>query len=90
MTLRMRDVRQHISNMGFDKGLVHCMELLIEENIGLKQNMVALAELQQQVIASLDKFNTIGTSIADQLDELKRKGQQYEQVSSERTDGEAP
>lgn len=83
MALRARDLRSNILSMGFEKGVVHTVELMIEESIGYRQNLVQMAELQSQMLDKLADMVDVSGHMRQRLDEMKRREEQYDSVRSE-------
>ncbi len=82
MPVRARDIRRTIMEMGFEKGVVHILELMAEENISTRQDMLTMAELQSTVVESLGELNVINDGMAKQINEMHRKEDQYAAVRS--------
>lgn len=82
--IRARDLRANIADMGFERGVVHTVELLIGECIEQRQHLRELTELVSQCINQVDQMVVVGGAMKDQLQLIKR-----EQSQRGDTDGEA-
>ncbi len=86
MPVRARDIRRWIKELGFENGVVHTLEQMAEEQISHRQDMASLADIQSTVVESLERLNIIHEGVAKQLDEMRRREEQYNAVRSERID----
>ncbi len=70
--IRARDLRVIIKEMGFEKGMVHVLELVLEQQVELQQNMRTVAELADRCIDELGKLIAIGGQMKQTVDQLHR------------------
>lgn len=70
--IRARDLRVILKNMGFEKGVVHTLELVLEQQMELQQNMRTVAELADRCIDELGKLIAIGGQMKQTVDQLRR------------------
>jgi hypothetical protein len=61
-----------LKNMGFEKGVVHTLELVLEQQMELQQNMRTVAELADRCIDELGKLIAIGGQMKQTVDQLRR------------------
>lgn len=78
--LKARDLRVNIKELGFEKGVVMTLELLLDEWAGMRQGMVDMANVQTQMIDTLTDVTNVGHHIATQMKEMKRKEEQFDSV----------
>jgi hypothetical protein len=64
--------------MGFEKGVVHTLELLLDEYAQTRQHMRELTELVQLCINQIDNFVNIGQGMQRKLDQIARDKEQGE------------
>jgi hypothetical protein len=62
--------------MGFEKGMVHSLERLLDEMAGWREDIRQLVELTAQCIDGVEKLNQINDGMKRKLDELRRIRQQ--------------
>jgi hypothetical protein len=70
--IRARDLRVIIKEMGYEKGIVHVLELVLEQQVELQQNMRTVAELADRCIDELGKLIAIGGQMKQTVDQLHR------------------
>jgi hypothetical protein len=70
--IRARDLRVTIKEMGFEKGIVHVLELVLEQQVELQQNMRTVAELADRCIDELGKLIAFGGQMKQTVDQLHR------------------
>jgi hypothetical protein len=76
MVVRARDLRMAVQGMGFEKGVMHTLELALEELSALKQQQVQIAELVYMCINQIETMVRFGAATKDALEELKRVASQ--------------
>ncbi len=76
-TVKGRDLRYNIRLLGFEKGVVATLELLLDEMAGHRQAMKEMAELQSNMIDRLTEVIQIGGSMAVKMKEFDRTTNQY-------------
>ena len=76
---RARDVRANIIEMGFEKGVELSPTLLADEITGMRQSIIAMAEMQDQFINLLTSMGQINGAIAQKVDEMKRLENQFDE-----------
>ena len=72
MSIKARDLRPNIAEMGFERGTVHTLELALEDLSELRLHMQQLTELQVQCMDLIDKFMTISDGMKQSIDTLRR------------------
>lgn len=80
--VRARDLRSNIQEMGFERGVVHTLELLMDEFTAFRQSMRDMARIQGQCIDRLDDFITIGDGMKKQIDDFIRLNKQGDEHDS--------
>jgi hypothetical protein len=70
--IRARDLRANIAEMGFEKGVVHTLELALEQQVEMQQNLRAITELVDMCIKELEKLIAIGGQMKQTVDRLHR------------------
>jgi len=76
MAVRARDLRSNIREMGFEKGVVHTLELALEELSQLRQYIRELSELQNTMTSHVLRFAEISTGMAKRIDQIRRDQEQ--------------
>jgi len=76
MAIRARDLRSNIHEMGFEKGVVHTLELALEELSQQRQYIRELTELQNQLADRLGDFLKIGEKMVGKITQLERDQEQ--------------
>jgi methyl-accepting chemotaxis protein len=72
MAIKARDLRENISTMGFERGVVHSLETAIEEINALRGNMRDAAEVISNMVDQMDRFLNISDGIQSKLNMLER------------------
>jgi hypothetical protein len=69
--------------MGFERGVVHTLELALEELGELRVHMRQLTDLSAQSIDQMQKFMTIASGMQRGIEDLKRsmRGEQHDPQS---------
>jgi hypothetical protein len=75
MPIRARDLRVNIAEQGFERGVVHTLELALEDLNALRSNMRDATELMQVMSDNLEGFLKISSGLNDKLNELRRNRQ---------------
>jgi hypothetical protein len=78
MPIRARDLRVNIAELGFEKGVVHTLELALEDLSAMRQNLHDAAETMQLMSDNLEQFLKISEGLKTQLDMVRRRQQQDE------------
>ena len=76
---RARDVRANIKELGFEKGMEMSLTLMADEQVGIRQAISNLAEMQQQMITLLEQMTTVNGAIAQKMDTMKREEDQHDE-----------
>ena len=84
MTVRARDLRENIKEMGFDRGVVHTLELLLDECAAHRQYLQQLAKIQSDMADRLLELANVGGDLVTRIEAIRRSEEQYEQLKSER------
>jgi hypothetical protein len=74
--IRARDLRENIKAMGFEKGVVHTLELMLDAQVELRQHILAVTELCDKCIDELGKLIHVGGEMRKVIDTIKRERQQ--------------
>jgi hypothetical protein len=78
MSVKARDLRVNIAEMGFGRGVVHTLELALEDLSALRGNLRDAAETMQLMVNELEKFMKVATTMGQRIDEIRRRQQQDE------------
>jgi hypothetical protein len=78
MPIRARDLRVNIAELGFEKGVVHTLELALEDLSAMRQNLHDAAETMQLMSDNLEQFLKISEGLRSQLELFRRRQQQDE------------
>lgn len=78
-----RDLRENIKELGFERGVVVTLELLLEEFTGYRQYLLRLADVQSTCIDSIQQLTEVGGTILQTVNDIRRSEEQYEQIKSE-------
>lgn len=82
--VRARDLRAAIKELGFEPGVVTTMERFLDEFATHRQQQRELVQLVDQCIEQVSMMITVGTTMRDQLEQLKRE----RDISDEVTHGD--
>ena len=72
MAVRARDLRVNIAERGFERGVVHTLELALEDLSALRSNLQTLVNLTDQNIDTMQQFLAIGDSMKQSIEQLRR------------------
>jgi hypothetical protein len=72
MTIKARDVRVNIAEMGFERGVVHSLEATIEEINALRSNLRDAAEVMGNMVEQLERFLHISSTLQNKIHALER------------------
>jgi len=72
MSIKARDVRVNIAEVGFERGVVHSLEAAIEEINALRSNLRDAAEVISNMVDQMDRFMNISEGIQSKLNMLER------------------
>jgi hypothetical protein len=74
----------NIAEMGFEKGVVHTLELALEDMSAIRSNMRDAAELLQGCIDQMDRFLAVSEGMQTRIDQLRRdqQGDEYDEPGS--------
>jgi hypothetical protein len=81
LNVRARDLRDNIKSMGFERGVVHTLELLLDEFAGIRQHMRELTDLTSRCIDQIDTFIRVGDGLTKEIETIKREGKQHDESS---------
>ena len=81
MAVHARDLRRNIKELGFEKGTVVTLELLLEELAGFRQSLMEMAKLQNMMIDTLNNTVQGAGMMRAEVERIQRKvdGGIYEQ-----------
>jgi hypothetical protein len=77
--IRARDLRHNIAEMGFEKGMVHTMELLLEEFSEHRQNMRSLAQMMDLCVKQIETMVEVSDVLKRMVVEVQRQVQEKDQ-----------
>ena len=77
---RARDLRANIATYGFERGVTITLELLLDELMSLRESMVEIASVQNQLIDETQKVVNVSSSMRNILERMTRKEEQHDQV----------
>ena len=80
--VRASDLRSAIKEMGFEPAVVYILELLLDEHTQDRQHLREMASMLDQCIDKVMQMVTVGTSITQQMDQLKRDRQQETRLTT--------
>lgn len=75
--IRARDVRSAVKELGFERGVIHVLELICEERAGDRQTMREIVEMMGQVVNNIDRMVQVGDAMGVQIQEIKRRDEQF-------------
>ena len=78
--VRARDLRDNIRSMGFERGTIYTLELLLDEFAAHRENMRDMTELLAQCIDNVAKMVHVGEHAKAQIEELKRRRDQGDAI----------
>lgn len=84
--VRARDLRSAIKTMGFEPAVVYILELLLDEHTQDRQHLRDMATLLDQCIDKVSQMVNVGTSITQQMDQLKRDRQAGDEIDHSQRD----
>ena len=70
--VRARDLRANIAEHGFENGVVYTLEQLLDEHTQDRQHLREMASLLNRCMDQLNKVVAVGSSITQELDQMKR------------------
>jgi hypothetical protein len=72
MSIKARDVRVNIAEVGFERGVVHSLEATIEEVSALRSNLRDAAEVMGNMVEQLERFLHISSTLQNKIHALER------------------
>ena len=72
MSIKARDLRSNIAELGFERGMTATLELALEDLSELRVHMRQLTELQAQCIDRMAEFMQVGSGLQREIDTLRR------------------
>ena len=72
-TIRARDLRSNIKELGFERGIVVTLEAALEEVGELRQHMRQLTALTGECIDRMQQFVQIGEAMRETIETIKRE-----------------
>ena len=72
MSIKARDLRANVAELGFERGMTVSLELALEDLSELRMHMQQLTELQVQCMDLIDKFMTISDGMKQSIDVMRR------------------
>ena len=70
--VRARDLRTNIAELGFEKGVVATLELILDEFAGDRQHLREMTELLDHCIDLITKLQVVGDQMTKRMDQIKR------------------
>ena len=70
--VRARDLRANIKEMGFEQGVVHTLELALEEFSAMRQNMRSLAEMMDLCVTQTENMLRVTNVLKGMVVDLQR------------------
>jgi hypothetical protein len=81
-SVKARDLKDNIKTYGFEKGVVHTLELLLDEYAGHRQHMRELTDIAARCIENIDRFLVVGESLQKEIQKIRREREQHDDGSS--------
>ena len=81
--LRARDLRANIKELGFDKGVVMTLELMLDEWVGVREQIREMSELQLTICKVVENMTVVADGIANQMNAIKNKEEQFNESRGE-------
>jgi hypothetical protein len=78
MSVKARDLRVNIAAQGFERGVVHTLELALEDLSALRANLRDATEVIQLMADNVEQFLKISEGLRTQLEMVRRRPQQDE------------
>lgn len=78
LPVRARDLRSNILSMGFEKGAVHTLELMLEEHSAMKQTLRDMSEVLQMCVSQVEIMIKVGEGMQNRITEIQRTAAQGE------------
>jgi hypothetical protein len=72
MKVRAVDIRDLLQRHGTERGIIKAMEMICEEQAGLRQTVADAVKLLDQVIDQLTMMSAINGTLVAQVNKLKR------------------
>jgi hypothetical protein len=72
MSIRARDVRVNVAEMGFERGVVHTLEAAIEEINALRVNMRDAIQVIQAMTDNIGNMIQVGTGLQQRIIAMER------------------
>lgn len=69
---RARDLRANIKEMGFERGVVHTLELALEQQSEMHGHIRQMSELITTCIEQVEKMVVVGDHMRQTVDQLRR------------------
>ena len=82
LPVRARDLRSNILSMGFEKGIVHTLELMLEEHSAMKQTLRDISEVTGLCVSQIEFLLKIGEGMQNRITEIQRTAAQGEDDGS--------
>lgn len=74
--MKTKDIRDYIRNMGHERGTVHVLEMLSEENHALRKQLTELAQMFNQMVDTMTGITEVAGAMRDQVDRFRKREQQ--------------
>lgn len=78
--VRARDLRANIKELGFESGVVATLELMLDEHAQDRQHIREMVEIVEQCTNIVNSMMQVGTSITQEMDQLKRERNQGDEI----------
>ena len=76
MVIRARDLRSNVKEMGFEKGVMHTLELALTQQVEMQQHMRELTDMVARCVDTITTLSQAGEGMIRALEEMKRVHQQ--------------
>jgi len=71
-TVRARDLRVNIKEMGFENGVVHTLELLLDEYAETRQHLQQAVEMLARCVDTIEKLTHAGNGMRRLIEQMER------------------
>ena len=66
--MKTREIRDRITSMGFDKGVVYCLEAINEEVLQSRRDLRELATYFDKLVSSMDGMMVVASNMKQLID----------------------
>lgn len=72
MPLRTNEIEDFIKNMGFERGVKHCLCALAEERAAQQQQIMELAKMLDDAVSILLSMQQVSVAVTASVDRLRK------------------